>query len=84
MINSMPLLAKTSTDAIGSFAGMRELELAGGVSRYGPYDGRAALLALLTPDPETFISGVFSLGLVHGLAAQFGIESRRQIAVVCG
>jgi len=75
----MQLLAKTSTDAIGSFAGMRELELAGGVSRYGPYDGRAALLALLTPGPETFISG-----LVHGLAAQFGIESRRQIAVVCG
>jgi hypothetical protein len=78
MINSMPLLAKTSADAIGSVAGMRELEPAGAVGRRGQYDGSAAPLALLPQSLGMFISGVFSLGLVHGLAAQFGIESRRQ------
>jgi hypothetical protein len=82
MINSMPLLAKTSAGAVGSLAGMRELEPAGDVGRCGPHDGCAAPLALLAQSPGSSFPGVFSIGLVHGLAAQFGIESRRQIAVV--
>jgi hypothetical protein len=78
MINSMPLLAKTSAAAIGSGAGVRELEPAGGVNRCGRYDGRAAPLAYRLRARERSFPGVFSLGLVHGLAARFGIGARRQ------
>jgi hypothetical protein len=59
MINSMPLLAKTRAAAIGSRAGMRELEPAGGVNPCGRYDGRAAPFGLLPQGPGTFISGRF-------------------------
>jgi hypothetical protein len=67
MINSMPLLAKTSAAAIGSLAGMRELEPAGGVNSCGRYDGRAAPLAYCLRARERSFPGVFSSGLVHGL-----------------
>src|SRR5450631_3188662 len=80
MLNSMPLLAKTSAAAIGCCAGMRELEPAGGVNRCGRYDGRAAPLAYRLRARERSFPGVFSLGLVHGLAARFGIGARRQVA----
>jgi hypothetical protein len=82
MINSMPLLAKTSAAAIGSRAGMRELEPAGGVNRCGRYDGRAAPLAYCLRARERSFPGVFPSGLVHGIAAQFGIAARRQVALV--
>jgi hypothetical protein len=80
MIKSMPLLAKTSVAAIGSRAGIRELEPAGGVNRCDRYDGGAAPLAYGLRARERSFPGVLSSGLVHGLAARFGIGARRQVA----
>jgi hypothetical protein len=72
MINSMPLLVKTSAAAIGSCAGMRELEPAGGVNRCGRYVARR--LWPTARARERLFPGVFSSDLVHGLAAGSALE----------
>jgi hypothetical protein len=91
MLNSMPLLAKTSAVAIGCCAGMRELEPAGGVIRCGRYDGRAAPLAYRLRARERSFPGIFlwSMDLQRGSALERGAKSLGlkslwcHVAVVC-